>query len=92
MAEAKTSSPKKDKRKKELSSGRKAPVASAPASSAPPKYSKAARRFYNENFRELQRLNKALAAAGGVLPTHLLIVSNCTKIDQVHVDDVFVHV
>ncbi|CAA7390835.1 unnamed protein product [Spirodela intermedia] len=64
MAEAKTSSPKKDKRKKELGSGRKAPVASAPASSAPPKYSKAARRFYNENFRELQRLNKALAAAG----------------------------
>ncbi|XP_004308770.1 PREDICTED: uncharacterized protein LOC101314807 [Fragaria vesca subsp. vesca] len=31
---------------------------------AEPKHSKAARRFYNENFRESQRLSKVLAAAG----------------------------
>ncbi|XP_068640407.1 putative ribosomal large subunit pseudouridine synthase SVR1, chloroplastic [Aristolochia californica] len=33
-------------------------------SSSEPKHSKAARRFYNENFREPQRLSKVLAAAG----------------------------
>ncbi|CAA2984308.1 putative ribosomal large subunit pseudouridine synthase SVR1, chloroplastic isoform X1 [Olea europaea var. sylvestris] len=39
--------------------------AKQPASTAEPKYSKAARRFYNENFREqLQRLAKVLAASG----------------------------
>ncbi|XP_078427604.1 pseudouridine synthase family protein [Wolffia australiana] len=64
MAEEKSSSPKKDKRKKEVSVGKKVVVSSAPASSSPPKFSKAARRFYNQNFREQQRLNKALAAAG----------------------------
>ncbi|KAL2653085.1 hypothetical protein R1flu_021213 [Riccia fluitans] len=32
--------------------------------SGPPQYSKAARRFYNEKFREPQRLAKVLAAAG----------------------------
>lgn len=31
---------------------------------APPKYSKAARRYYNQTFREPLRLSKALAAAG----------------------------
>ncbi|KAL2525882.1 pseudouridine synthase family protein [Abeliophyllum distichum] len=39
--------------------------AKQPASSAEPKYSKAARRFYNDNFGEQpQRLAKVLAAAG----------------------------
>lgn len=66
MSEAKSSSEKKEKRKKAENSGKKAPKASSPAPSAPPKYSKAARRFYNQNFREPQRLNKFLAAAGGV--------------------------
>lgn len=42
---------------------RKGPKAAAPEQ---PKYSKAARRFYNENFRDPpQRLSKVLAAAGG---------------------------
>lgn len=43
------------------------------AKSTPPRYSKAARRFYNEHIKEKlekpedgpQRLNKVLAAAGG---------------------------
>ena len=65
MAEMKTSSPKKEKKKIEIIGGKKAPISSAPASSTPPKFSKAARRYYNQNFRELQRLNKALATAGG---------------------------
>lgn len=64
MAEMKTSSPKKEKKKIEIIGGKKAPISSAPASSTPPKFSKAARRYYNQNFRELQRLNKALATAG----------------------------
>lgn len=34
-------------------------------SSTEPKHSKAARRFYNQNFRPAQRLSKVLAAAGG---------------------------
>ncbi|BBN00391.1 23S rRNA pseudouridine2605 synthase [Marchantia polymorpha subsp. ruderalis] len=38
------------------------PAAKAP--SGPPQYSKAARRFYNEKFREPERLAKVLAAAG----------------------------
>lgn len=33
---------------------------------AEPKHSKAARRFYNDNFREAQRLSKVLAGAGGL--------------------------
>ncbi|RWR91575.1 PseudoU_synth_2 domain-containing protein/S4 domain-containing protein [Cinnamomum micranthum f. kanehirae] len=33
-------------------------------SSTEPKHSKAARRFYNQNFRQAQRLSKVLAAAG----------------------------
>eukprot|EP00250_Pteridium_aquilinum_P007451 c17161_g1_i1 orf=471-1634(-) len=36
----------------------------ASAVKGPPKFSKAARRFYNETFREPQRLSKVLAAAG----------------------------
>ena len=37
-------------------------------SSAAPRYSKAARRFYNETYRaESERLSKVLAAAGGNL-------------------------
>ncbi|KAG6553863.1 hypothetical protein Mapa_004780 [Marchantia paleacea] len=38
------------------------PAAKAP--SGPPQYSKAARRFYNEKFRQPERLAKVLAAAG----------------------------
>ncbi|XP_030548884.1 putative ribosomal large subunit pseudouridine synthase SVR1, chloroplastic isoform X2 [Rhodamnia argentea] len=46
--------PKKDK-----------PKGAAAAAAGEPKYSKAARRFYNENFRDPpQRLSKVLAAAG----------------------------
>jgi hypothetical protein len=39
------------------------------APTAPPKFSKAARRFYNENIKESepQRLAKVLAAVGGIL-------------------------
>ena len=67
--------------KKESLKGQKGAVAAAAAASsagvktkerkaapaAPPKFSKAARRFYNENIkeREPQRLAKVLAAAGG---------------------------
>ncbi|XP_021296120.1 putative ribosomal large subunit pseudouridine synthase SVR1, chloroplastic [Herrania umbratica] len=64
LADAKTQKPKKKvdkavKKKKEIS-------AVGNASVEPPKLSKAARRFYNENFREPpQRLSKVLAAAGG---------------------------
>lgn len=66
---------KKDKPKKKQpqatsSSSTASASASASASSPPsqsvPKLSKAARRFYNENFKEKpQRLSKVLAAAGG---------------------------
>lgn len=67
MAEAKEStlkkeSSKKTTKKKDLKAA--AAAASAPASSSPPPYSKAARRFYNQKFREPQRLSKVLAAAG----------------------------
>ncbi|XP_052200281.1 putative ribosomal large subunit pseudouridine synthase SVR1, chloroplastic isoform X1 [Diospyros lotus] len=56
MADAKTLPTKKKKKKKETRVG---------AAAAEPKHSKAARRFYNENFRDPpQRLSKVLAAAG----------------------------
>ncbi|XWS66201.1 hypothetical protein CRYUN_Cryun05aG0179600 [Craigia yunnanensis] len=64
LADAKTQNPKKKvdkavKKKKEISAVGNASV------DPPPKLSKAARRFYNENFREPpQRLSKVLAAAG----------------------------
>ncbi|PPD71613.1 hypothetical protein GOBAR_DD31485 [Gossypium barbadense] len=67
LAEAKTQKPKKKvdkaaKKKKEISAVRNAGI-EPPA--PPPKLSKAARRFYNEHFREPpQRLSKVLAAAG----------------------------
>ncbi|XP_073112439.1 putative ribosomal large subunit pseudouridine synthase SVR1, chloroplastic isoform X2 [Elaeis guineensis] len=60
MAEAKTT--KKDKKKKNDNKP-STPSASSSSGSAP-KYSKAARRFYNEKIREPQRLSKVLAAAG----------------------------
>lgn len=42
---------------------------------AEPRYSKAARRYYNENFRTPpQRLSKVLAAAGGILCFQVLLV------------------
>ncbi|XP_020525764.1 uncharacterized protein LOC18438664 isoform X3 [Amborella trichopoda] len=55
MAEASTA--KKTKKKKEGGS-------KSGSLSAEPKHSKAARRFYNQNFREPQRLSKVLASAG----------------------------
>ncbi|KAL5569392.1 hypothetical protein UlMin_025967 [Ulmus minor] len=55
MAHAETKNTKKKKKKKE----------SVEKVGVEPKHSKAARRFYNENFREsAQRLSKVLAAAG----------------------------
>lgn len=57
MANANTS-----KKKKKEKVAKAKPV----ASSTEPKLSKAARRYYNENFRDPpQRLSKVLAAAGG---------------------------
>lgn len=54
MANAKTTEAKKKKKKN-----------GEPTKAAEPKHSKAARRFYNENFRDPpQRLSKVLAAAG----------------------------
>ncbi|CAI9091155.1 OLC1v1026102C2 [Oldenlandia corymbosa var. corymbosa] len=63
MAIAETGSKKKKKEKVKEKS--KISEAKQVASSVKPKLSKAARRFYNENFRDPpQRLNKVLAAAG----------------------------
>ncbi|KAG9441890.1 hypothetical protein H6P81_017744 [Aristolochia fimbriata] len=45
-------------------SANKKKEAKEPQGSSAPKHSKAARRFYNENFREPERLSKVLAAAG----------------------------
>ncbi|XP_022765449.1 putative ribosomal large subunit pseudouridine synthase SVR1, chloroplastic [Durio zibethinus] len=65
LADAKTQKPKKKavkavKKEKEISA-----VGNASVEQPPPKLSKAARRFYNENFRQPpQRLSKVLAAAG----------------------------
>ncbi|CAL5343525.1 unnamed protein product [Camellia sinensis] len=57
MANAKTQSAKKKKKKKESS------INAVPTSE--PKHSKAARRFYNQNFRDPpQRLSKVLASSG----------------------------
>lgn len=59
MANASTS---KKKKKGKVVASKAATVAPTPE----PKHSKAARRFYNENFRDPpQRLSKILAAAGG---------------------------
>ncbi|GFP91830.1 ribosomal large subunit pseudouridine synthase b [Phtheirospermum japonicum] len=53
------------KKKKEIDDRRGGSKSKPAASTAEPKYSKAARRFYNERFREPpQRLAKVLAAAG----------------------------
>lgn len=53
MAHAETKNKKKKKKKETVEKGE-------------PKHSKAARRFYNENFRDSeQRLSKILAASGG---------------------------
>lgn len=60
MSEAKT-----QRKKKKVSAGDAKKGEQAKLSAVPPKYSKAARRFYNERFREPpQRLAKVLAAAG----------------------------
>ncbi|XP_019196796.1 PREDICTED: uncharacterized protein LOC109190688 [Ipomoea nil] len=62
MAIAKTS---KKKKKTTTMKSENAPKSKPAALSTEPKYSKAARRFYNENFRNpAQRLSKILAAAG----------------------------
>ncbi|KAF6162139.1 hypothetical protein GIB67_008268 [Kingdonia uniflora] len=59
MANAKTSTKTTTVKKKKNAGPSKLVLASEP------KYSKAARRFYNENFRDLlQRLSEVLAAAG----------------------------
>ncbi|PIA37222.1 hypothetical protein AQUCO_03000068v1 [Aquilegia coerulea] len=58
IANAKTTSTTPKKKKKAISSDK-------PVLKVEPKYSKAARRFYNENFRDPpQRLSKVLAASG----------------------------
>lgn len=68
MAIAKTSKKKKTKTKTKAKS-ESAPKSKPATFSTEPKYSKAARRFYNENFRNpAQRLSKILAAAGGNAP------------------------
>ncbi|XP_010554550.1 PREDICTED: uncharacterized protein LOC104824234 [Tarenaya hassleriana] len=67
LADAKTQNPQKKEKpkKKKTPSAAATGTVSAPASSSEPKLSKAARRFYNEKFREPpQRLSKVLAAAG----------------------------
>ncbi|OAY81706.1 Ribosomal large subunit pseudouridine synthase B [Ananas comosus] len=68
MAEAKASSSSSSKKTKQSESNKvkdkKGPSTQASAASTAPKYSKAARRFYNQNIREPQRLSKVLAAAG----------------------------
>lgn len=62
MADAKTQSSASKGKKKKKDNLSKAVLTSEP------KHSKAARRFYNENFRDPpQRLSKVLAAAGGEL-------------------------
>lgn len=44
-------------------------------SSLEPKHSKAARRFFNQNFKEPgQRISKVLAASGGNLPFYQLLI------------------
>ncbi|XP_008808862.2 putative ribosomal large subunit pseudouridine synthase SVR1, chloroplastic isoform X2 [Phoenix dactylifera] len=60
MAEAKTA--KKDKKKK--NNNKPSTTSATSSNGSAPKYSKAARRFYNEKIREPQRLSKVLAAAG----------------------------
>lgn len=77
MAEAKMAKKEKKKVDKKKPSGATA-TATAPSSLASttsaPKYSKAARRFYNQNIREQpQRLSKVLAAAGGKSPNPLFL-------------------
>ncbi|XP_009401819.2 putative ribosomal large subunit pseudouridine synthase SVR1, chloroplastic isoform X1 [Musa acuminata AAA Group] len=66
MAEAKMAKKEKKKVDKKKPSGATATAPSSLASTtSAPKYSKAARRFYNQNIREQpQRLSKVLAAAG----------------------------
>ncbi|XP_055962252.1 putative ribosomal large subunit pseudouridine synthase SVR1, chloroplastic isoform X2 [Mercurialis annua] len=67
LADAKTQNPKKKIKKKSVGVKKDdAPIAKAQISAGPERtYSKAARRFYNENFREQpQRLSKVLAASG----------------------------
>lgn len=57
---------KKQKKDKKETQVMKKGAAAAVAAAEPPKLSKAARRFYNENFRDsAQRLSKVLATAGG---------------------------
>ncbi|KAJ6840819.1 uncharacterized protein M6B38_118820 [Iris pallida] len=59
LSDTKPASPAKSKNKT-----RKDPKPAFASSSAPPPFSKAARRFYNQKIREPQRLSKVLAAAG----------------------------
>ncbi|KAH9703946.1 putative ribosomal large subunit pseudouridine synthase SVR1 [Citrus sinensis] len=63
LADAKTQNLKVNKKKNDTSAAAAAAAAGGPK--AAPKLSKAARRFYNDNFRDTpERLSKVLAAAG----------------------------
>lgn len=75
MADAKMAKKEKKKVDKKKPSGATATAPSSLASTtSAPKYSKAARRFYNQNIREQpQRLSKVLAAAGGKSPNPLFL-------------------
>lgn len=74
LADAKTQAAKKKKIKKKEKENRGSNEAVVTASNgSSPKHSKAARRFYNENFVDSQqRLSKVLAAAGGRVSLSLL--------------------
>lgn len=64
LADAKTQNLTVKKKKNDTSAAAAAAAAGGPK--AAPKLSKAARRFYNDNFRDTpERLSKVLAAAGG---------------------------
>lgn len=72
MATAQTGTKKENKKSQTKPATKKKKIekednARTVSSSSPPKYSKAARRFYNENFKDSagDRLSKVLAASGG---------------------------
>lgn len=71
MAEAKMEKKAKKNNDKKNSPGA---MRSISTSASPPKYSKAARRFYNQHIKhQSQRLSKVLAASGGKFFAVLII-------------------
>lgn len=73
ISDAKTGSPVSKNKKKKNKKERLGQV----ALTSEPKHSKAARRFYNENFRDPpQRLSKVLAAAGGTSALHSFLYTS----------------